>query len=494
MVMIPMTGEAYTSVAPQYSAQTCINWYRSIMTPSSTLGYTLRGIGTETKYTSAYYPTPGLVPFVNLNGGTVRAMLSTDGTLYAVCDNTFYAISTAGTITPIATLNTSTGACSMISNLQSQIMISDGKNGYVYTVATNTFEVLPINQGGFPAGYGRLGFQDGYAFFPIPGTTSFQASNLNDFTNYSALAQTSLNTTTINNLPVAAETSHLQLFLFGEKQTEVWYNAGNINTFPFSRLASVLLEYGCAAPLSIINVNQSLMWISKSATGQFIIGNLNNYNMDIISTEFIQRELATYPTVSDAIGMSYTLNNHIMSVWTFPSADKTWVYDNTTQLFHQWSSWDNKNQKHRRHLANCIVQWNNKNYVGDYSSGNIYTMDNYTYTDNGLPIVRERTFPTVQNNPYKNTINMFQLDLERGVGLPTGQGSSPRIMFSVSRNSGLSFEAERLMDMGEMGSAQQKCRIYRLGQMYDFTARIRCSDPVFAAPFAAFIDVEQDDF
>ena len=79
------------------------------------------------------------------------------------------------------------------------------------------------------------------------------------------------------------------------------------------------------------------------------------------------------------------IDGHIMYQITFPTANQSFLYDVTTDL---WSIVRNGISANR-HLGQMSVVFNNQNYVSDYSNGNLYTFNKTSYTDNGTVILRE---------------------------------------------------------------------------------------------------------
>ena len=49
--------------------------------------------------------------------------------------------------------------------------------------------------------------------------------------------------------------------------------------------------------------------------------------------------MGLYPMLSDAFGYCYSDGGHTFYVLTFPSGNATWVYDATTAMWHERSTW-----------------------------------------------------------------------------------------------------------------------------------------------------------
>lgn len=473
MATIPFWGAAYESVSPNFSSQTCINMY-PIMTRQEDM----------TKYQTAFFATPGLETFVTLPGNSVRGTYATIDNLYAVCDNKFYQIDTNGVAVEKGTLGTSVGRVSLTSNF-TQIAVVDGTSTlYYYDINADTFNSVAI-----PDGYStkRITFQQSYGIFALQDTATFQLTALSNFGSISSLDRGTVSSSAaINNL-VAVESSHLELWLFGSVRTEVWRNAGT-SPFPFEPIQGTFIEMGCAAPYSIETMDNTVIWLARDERGRSFVCRADGYRPTVITTEALHAEFETYTDIENAFSYSYTENGHTFYVLTFPADKKTWVYDTLTQLWHQRTSWDPINYRDNRHRSNCYAYFNNKHLVGDFDSGKIFRMSRSVYDDNGDPIYRERTFPTISDNNLDYlTVDVLQLDVQSGVGLATGQGSDPQIMLQVQRDGVWGNELWR--SAGQVGERSRRVYWPRLGHARNWIFRISMSDPVPWTLLSATADI-----
>ncbi|MDN4638558.1 hypothetical protein QCD73_18800, partial [Bacillus sp. PsM16] len=76
----------------------------------------------------------------------------------------------------------------------------------------------------------------------------------------------------------------------------------------------------------------------------------------------------------------------------FPSANKGWLYDLTTGMWSEWN-WIDENGILLRPRANCCMFAFGDILVGDWQYGKLLKLDINSFTDEGTPIVRIRTFP-----------------------------------------------------------------------------------------------------
>jgi len=105
-------------------------------------------------------------------------------------------------------------------------------------------------------------------------------------------------------------------------------------------------------------------------------------------------------------------------------------------------------------------------------------------------IRRLRRAPDVANENLRTFYKKFELDLERGVGLPTGQGEDPQVMLRLSRDGGQTWGEPMLMSAGRLGVYTQRVIARRLGHARDVVFEITVSDPVAWSIVQAWLDVE----
>jgi hypothetical protein len=106
------------------------------------------------------------------------------------------------------------------------------------------------------------------------------------------------------------------------------------------------------------------------------------------------------------------------------------------------------------------------------------------------PIRRLRRAPHVANENSRVFYRKFELDLERGVGLATGQGETPLVMLRCSRDGGHTWGESIEMSAGALGVYTQRVIARRLGHARDMVFEITVSDPVQWSIVQAWLDLE----
>ena len=240
---------------------------------------------------------------------------------------------------------------------------STTSNGSGFTLTTPTFGAsvsltqinLPFTQGPVSATY-----QDGFGLVNQSGTPNVWQSNSFDLSTWNALNYTDADATPDN--VIALATLNREVRFFKEQHTEVWVDAG-LAGFSFQRLEGVFIEHGCDAPFSVALAGQSLVWLARNAQGERICVQSVGYEPKRISTHAVEKEWASYPAVSDAIGYCYQQEGHTFYVIAFPSADATWSIELTDSamagepLWHQRAAFDPLSGEFHRHYSNAYASW-----------------------------------------------------------------------------------------------------------------------------------------
>lgn len=370
-----------------------------------------------------------------------------------------------------------------------------GANTFTYTMLSNpggpatvvgsytvdaSFLTITTNLIGVPSditfgdSYGILGYAPG----------QFQITSSYDFTTLDAL-----DFATAESNPdglVRDLYDHGELALFGSQTTEFWSNTGG-QDFPYSNQRGSTLQFGLAAKWSLVQYNDSIAGLFKNSMGQVQVMMMRGHAIQPISSQEIDYVINSYATVSDATAYCYMLGGHPMLQINFPSENKSWLYDASTQLWSELESGLDGD----RHRGEILIDFLNKPRVSDYENGNIYTLDAETYTDNGTPIPRKIVTKTVYSGLNKRiAVHRLGVDCQTGNGLVTGQGSDPQMMMRYSKDSGRTWSNEIWVSMGKIGEYVRRAFWTRLGSAYFWTWEFLITDPVKVV--LTFTDAESE--
>lgn len=415
MPKIALSGGAYTARSVISSAQRCLNLVAEPLPQIQ---------GEPSSF--SYYPTPGLRLLGTLPKGPVRAIKQvTTGGVYAVGGDTVYLVNSDWSSTAIGTITPMRPYPVSVQDNGNTLVIVDGTtNGWTVDLGSHAFAAITDE-----AFYGadRVDYLDTYLLLNKPKTPQFYSSD-SLATTFDSLYFA--NKESFSDLLVSLAVAKREIWLLGDRTTEIWYNAG-ASDFPFAQVQGTFVDQGCRAKYSVAVYDDAVYWLGGNRAGQGLVLKGAGYQYQRISTFAIENELTKYPRIDDAIGFVYMLAGHIFYVLTFPHADKTWVYDIATQQWHEWLWIDNDGEEHR-HRLNCAYAINGMVVGGDHENGNLYAVETTAYTDNGQPIKRQRSYPHIINELDRVFYRQFVADIETGNEVADPAGSNTPTFLSVS--------------------------------------------------------------
>lgn len=473
---LQLLNGAYEARSVIAGAQRCVNLFPEINQRATILSPYMPQQTAPTLMT--HYPTPGLRLLATAPEGPVRGLYrSNNGILYMVAGSTFYSVSDTWVLTPLGTIAFATTPVSMADNGQILVLVDGSPNGYTYANAG----FAPIVDSAF-YGATRVDYIDTFFVFNRPGYPTWYSSLSNSisfdplyFANKTGYA---------DNLATVVVCAR-QIWLLGELTTEVWYDAGTPD-FPFAPVPGAFIPHGCIAPYSAATQDINVFWLSQDLQGQAIILRGSGYNAVRISTHAIENELMGYQTLTDAIGMIYQQEGHVFYVLTFPSADKTWVYDLSTNLWHERMWLDNNGLEHKWR-GSCLANCYETIVVGDWQTGALYALDMSVYTDNGGPIRRIRSFPHLVDGLKRIIYTKFIADMQTGT-LPANT-ITPTVSLRWSDTRGATWRQPITAPLGQMGQAQKIVQFRRLGMARDRVFELSWSAPIPTGLNGAAIDM-----
>ncbi len=471
---VGFVGPAYTLRSVNVDCQRLVNLY-----PES------NELGTgKNQEIAALVGTPGLVRLSTMGTGPVRGLYqSSKSRTFAVSGTGFYEVTTPTAPSLLGTLTTGAGRVSMTDNGVDLVLV-DGAKGYRFTFSTNTFQ--EITDPDFPAGASISQFFDQYIIVNDPDSQKFWFSALSDASSWDALDFQQAEGSPDN--VIALLVDHRELILAGEWSTEVFFNSGDPLT-PFTRIQGAFVEEGLAARDTLCAMDNTIFGLSKNKNGQGFVRRTTGYQAQRISTHAIELALASYGDLSGATAYTYQEKGHSFYVLNVPGAKTTWVFDAATNLWHERQSVNSSGQLDRhRGEVHCFS--GGLHLVGDYENGNLYKFDDNTYTDDGQPITALRRAPHISNNGKRVSHPIFQLDMETGVGLASGQGSDPKAMLRWSNDGAKTWSNEHWTGIGKQGEYKARAIWRRLGEARDRVYEVSITDPVKRIFISAFIEPE----
>ncbi len=471
MARIPLNSGAYTTRSLIAGAQRCVNLFAEKNPENSPVEFT-------------YYPTPGLrtlstPPVAGRGRGLFRA---SNNVLYGVVGRTLYSIASDWSWTALGTLAADLPTpVSMADNSLTLVTVDGTSAGYTVNLVTAGFGTIVD-----PAFYGadRVDFIDTFFVFNKPGTGEF----------YSSLAISTafdpLYFATKIGYPdplVSIAVVHREIWLIGRDTTEPWVDSG-APTFPFEIMTGAFVQQGCCAKYSVATMGDAVFWLSQDKNGDGIVLKASGYQAQSITPHAIAYAIAGYETISDAVGWCYQQEQHQYYVLTFPTADRTWVYDISTGQWHEWLWLDGNGIEHRHRVMGHAFAYQT-NVGMDWETGAIYAIDLNVYTDAGAPIIRRRGFPHGISDGRRVTYRQFLADMESGNAPGTQESDAePAVSLRWSDTKGASWGNPITAGLGTAGDYINSIQFQRLGMARDRVFELSWSSNVRTALNGAFVN------
>lgn len=464
---VPLSTGAYSTRSLIASAQRCVNLYPE-KNPE------------DAPFPTTYYPTPGLRRRATTTYSVWRCLFTaTNGKVFGVIGQKVVNVNADGTLTDVGLmLGGALTPCYMADNGTSIVLVDGTVNGY--TINIFTLEFAQIVDDAF-YGSDRVDYVDGYFLFNRPGTQQFYISLLNE-TTFDPLDFASK--TGGPDLLVAVVATRRNVWLFGTATTEIWTNTGGA-AFTFSRVSGTFIQFGCAAVHSLAQADGSIYWLSQTPQGTCMVMRTMNYDRQRVSNFATEAEFQTYSKVDDAIGWMEQFSGHFWYVLTFPTANKTWVFDVSANEWFERAG-ILANGEFTRHRANCYTFARNTHLVGDFENGNLYELSADQYTDDGDEIRRLRSFPHLLNDGKRVRYDQLQAQMQVGF---TGTGQEAEIRLRWSDTKGYSWNGTTSGTLGARGEYIHDIRFLKLGMARDRIFELSWTAAFPTALNGAFIQV-----
>lgn len=409
--------------------------------------------------TNEFYISLSEVNFLNLLGGpALTGSITSAGSGYV--NGSYTAVPLTG-----GTGSQADADIVVAGGVVTSVTVHDGEGGQNYRVG----DVLSANNSSL--GGAGTGFQWTVATI---GSSSFDALDFASKVGGSDLLRT-------------IAVMHREIWLIGFLTSEVWYDAGAPD-FAFQAMPGAFVEHGAQATYSVAKYDLALFWLGEDQAGNSVVFQGSDYRVQQVSTHPIAKEISSYPVKNDAIGMTYMQEGHVYYVLTFPTADKTWVYDVTERHWHERAWADSEGNLHRWR-PNCIATFNGHTLAGDFQNGKLYAIDLDTYQDEGEPIIRIRSFPQIVNDGKRISHRNLMANFQVGTPLATSTTDIPDVSLRASDTAGASWGNATVQSIGAVGEYLTAPQWNRLGLARDRVYELSWSAPMKTALNGVWLDV-----
>jgi hypothetical protein len=433
------------------------------------------------------YNTPGYDTWTTVtNSNPIYGMhVFQDQFLFVVFGVDVYVFDATKTATLVGSMSVTPGPVQMTDNGQQVTILTSSGVAYYVTYISSVFTLAQITDSNYLLS-SSVTTLDGYTIFSVIDSNQWFISNVNDTSTYQAL-NTAYAQAYPDNL-VAVFNYNRTLVLMGTTTTEYWLDQGNL-TFPFARIDSAVMLKGCAAKLSVVVDVTGYYWLGNDG----IVYTSNSYYPGRISTFAVENAISNYSTISDASAFIYVENGHRFYVLSFPTAQATWVYDITMQLWHERQSLNSITYRPQNWSAVYHATFNNQDIVNGPINGSIYQLNLNSYSEDAIPLISEITSCTNFKDFKRFTVHKLAIMMDFGVGISTGQGLNPIIMIQISLDGGYTWSKEIQGYIGEQGAYGTEVYWTNIaGATRSIIFKLKISDPVKRTILGAYMNVTED--
>jgi hypothetical protein len=446
-------------------------------------------IDAYTDETGSTVKRPGLASWVDLGTGRpveglywserLSVLLAvSDGDIWAITDSngTKIQLSGASTLRDYS-LTGGIGKVSFCDDGTSIFMANGGS--IVYTDgATSTNDITDPDA---PTAVDNVVFHDGYLIANVRGSDTFQWSNvLNslvwDATDYATAESDS-------DEIIFLGSAWRELLLLGEKTVETWFNDGST---PFSRLEGAYTEGGTESPNSVSLIGEGgWVWLDNRRRLVMLTGRATKH----VSTPF-DKYLQGFSAVSDAISSVIEIAGRKFYVLSFPTEDKTLVWDFTkgdpSQGWSEWGSWGGSAYTRFLGHTHAYARGWGFNLVGSKADGKIYKLSTDNLDDDGTAIRAIRRTGHVDHgtNSLKKSVAL-RIRVRRGEGNANVAEPVLKVRYNDDNNG---FGSWASYSLGTSTDDEMIIRLYRLGtyrtRQWEFVQDERCG--------LVLVDAEED--
>jgi len=478
MKPIYLTSGAYQSDAVIANLQRCVNLYPEINPGDTKPGAPVTHWQRPGK---KYLSSPG-------KAGVARGLYrASNGDLYAVVADIVYFIDPQFRWFAIGVIQDGTSTASMADNGafagNELVLVDSTPNGYVINMQTKAFAPI-VDSSGLFKGSNVVCYLQTFFCFNVPNTQNWIISNSDSVT--------------FDALDIAAKVSYADnIQTIGVRQREIWligsltsepWSLTGAPDFPFEAISSTFIPHGTAAVYSLVSSDVSLFWVQQALTGERMIVQSVGYEAQRISTHAIEDILAKMPTVADAIGQTFQIRGHTFVVWTFPTADRTLVYDISTKQWCEFAWTDDDGNLHQdrvRYYAHAYGK-----ILGlDWETGDLVEIDPQTFTDFGKPISFIRGWPHVIDMMNRVTHWAFTADIQCGT-IQDPNAEAPILSLRYSDDRGQTWSDWFQQSLGKTGEYMLSPQFRQLGMARDRVYELMWSANAFTPLNGAYIDLE----
>lgn len=332
-------------------------------------------------------------------------------------------------------------------------------NGAKILQIPNSGNVTAMADGDAPTTVTHPVILDTYLLANQTSTGKSHYSDVGAPTSWSANFVTAEAKTDILQAQIAA---NLSLYLLGKFTLEIWRNDGST---PFVRELQGYIDSGTIAPYSFTLGGGSLYWLDQERNVVVLPGGTRTpIALSVPMNNYIQG----FSTVTDAIGDYIVVGGRPYFVLSFPTEEKTLVWDVINKRFYEWGYWDSSGAVYENWLGNayCLSPTWNVALVGDKNTGKIYTLDTDSYDDNGDTLRTLIRTSHIDHNTQKYKKRSHSLTFQVKRSNVASEASVTSMTMRWRDNGKSSWSNERTVSLAQVGDTEFRGQLRRMGSYY----------------------------
>ena len=405
--------------------------------------------------------TDGLSQLIDLGAPVRGCIVTSGGREFVAAGSTLYEIIAGAAVSRGSLDSLSTFVC--MCEGETQLVLVDGPNGFVLTLATNV--VTQITDPNWRGAVWVTEVNGTFIFVPPDNQEQFYISSIDDGSTFDALDFSSADAAPGN--IVTHRTLKQETFFFKPFTTEVWIYDGDA-AFPLVRYNSTPIDVGAVGLRAVVRAADSLIFVGRTQRGTGIVYQMQGHQPVRISTIAVENDLRAAGVdltqcslwVQQKAGAEYVCVNA-------PGMLTSWCWDAATKEWHERAEVQGEGWKPFRVDQVVTVGTDHHAFAGQI----LYRMADDTYAIGSDSLVRLRRWPHLPN-PSREPLTIRGIDL----GCTTGYGG--QIGLRVSRDGGFTWDAWLLRSLGAVGRWMQRIRWLMLGSCRDPVFELRVSDAV----------------
>lgn len=420
---------------------------------------TIEGMG-ESKQ-MVLHSTDGLAKLYDFGAQIRGAIVTSDQREFVVAGSTLYEM-IAGTPAVRGTIAAGASFVCMCPG-ETQLVLVDGTNGYVLTLATNAFG--QITDPDWRGAIWVTQVNGTFVFVPPSNQEQFYISAIDDATTLDALDFSSADA------QPGAIVTHRELkqetFFFKPFSTEVWIYDGDAD-FPLVRYNSTPIAVGAVGLRSVVKAADTLIFVGQTERGTGIVYMMVGHQPVRISNSSVETDLRASGVdltrcvlwVQQTTGAEFVCVNApgMKTSWCWDAASKQW-HERAELVSGEWAPF----------RVDQVVAVGSGFHA--FAGSVMYRMASDVYAIDTAPLVRSRVWPHLPNSSLEPIV-------VRSIELMCTTGFGGQIMLRISKDGGRTFGAWLLRSLGVIGRWMQRVRWIPLGSGTDMIFELRVSDPV----------------